>query len=80
MSAMVSRRTMLAALGTVATMPLFSRFFAASAAITKPNILYIMTDDHCVQATSCYNSRKLMQTPNIDKIAAEGVRFDNFFV
>lgn len=44
-----------------------------------PNIIFIMTDDHAVQATSCYGS-DLIETPNIDRIAREGIRFDNSFV
>ena len=43
-----------------------------------PNILFIMADDHATQAISCYGS-KINTTPNIDKIAEEGVRFDNTF-
>lgn len=43
-----------------------------------PNILYIMTDDHAAHAISCYGS-KINQTPNIDRIATEGMRFDNCF-
>lgn len=45
----------------------------------KPNILFIMTDDHTTQAMSCYGS-KLIKTPNIDRIANEGVKFNNCFV
>jgi len=44
----------------------------------KPNILFIMSDDHAAHATGCYGS-KINETPNIDRIAAEGVRFDNCF-
>ena len=44
----------------------------------RPNILYIMTDDHASHAISCYGS-KINRTPNLDRIAAEGVRFDNCF-
>ncbi len=44
----------------------------------RPNILFIMTDDHACQATSCYGSR-LNETPNIDRLAREGARFDNAF-
>ena len=41
----------------------------------KPmNILYIMTDDHSFQTISAYDKRYI-QTPNIDRIANEGVRF-----
>ncbi len=41
-----------------------------------PNILIILSDDHAYQAISAYGS-KLMQTPNIDRIAKEGVIFQN---
>lgn len=45
--------------------------------ITKrPNILFIMSDDHAYQAISAY-SDKLTQTPNIDRIANEGMLFTN---
>ena len=46
----------------------------------KPlNIVYIMTDDHTAQMMSCYDKR-YMDTPNLDRIANEGVRFTNSFV
>ncbi|MCH5305037.1 MAG: sulfatase [Rikenella sp.] len=46
----------------------------------KPlNIIYIMTDDHSFQTISCYDGR-YNQTPNLDRLAREGVRFDNSFV
>ena len=44
----------------------------------RPNIIFIMTDDHTTQAMSCYGSR-LIETPNMDRIAAEGMRFDNCY-
>ncbi len=51
------------------------------AAPPPPNILFIMADDHAWQAVSAYNeSRHLIQTPNIDRLASEGVRFDRCFV
>lgn len=40
----------------------------------KPNIVFIMTDDHAYQAISSY-SDDLMQTPNIDRLADEGAIF-----
>ena len=43
------------------------------------NILYIMCDDHSYQTISAYDQR-FIQTPNIDRIGAEGVRFTNSFV
>ncbi|MCK4325103.1 MAG: sulfatase-like hydrolase/transferase, partial [Armatimonadetes bacterium] len=44
----------------------------------KPNILFIMADDHASHAMSCYGSR-INETPNLDRIAHEGIRFDNCF-
>lgn len=58
---------------------------SALASCTKPatekplNIVYIMTDDHTAQMMSCYDTR-YMETPNLDRIAADGVRFTNSFV
>ena len=43
------------------------------------NIVYIMTDDHTAQMMSCYDTR-FAHTPNLDRIAADGVRFTNSFV
>ena len=48
----------------------------ASKIKTKPNILFIMSDDHAYQAISAYDD-KLIQTPNIDRIAKEGMLFNN---
>jgi arylsulfatase A-like enzyme len=42
----------------------------------RPNILFIMSDDHAYQAISAY-SDKLIKTPNIDRIAIEGMLFTN---
>jgi arylsulfatase A-like enzyme len=44
----------------------------------RPNILFMMSDDHAAQAISCYGS-KINQTPNIDRLAREGIKFDNCF-
>ena len=48
----------------------------------RPNIVYIMSDDHAYQAISAYGHAigRLAPTPNIDRIAREGVRFDQAFV
>lgn len=45
----------------------------------RPNILFIMSDDHAAQALSCYDSR-INETPNLDRIAEEGMLFENCFV
>lgn len=42
----------------------------------RPNIVFIMSDDHAYQAISAYD-KKLTQTPNIDRIANEGMLFSN---
>lgn len=44
----------------------------------QPNIVFIMSDDHAAHAMSCYGSR-INKTPNIDRIAEEGLRLDNCF-
>lgn len=45
----------------------------------RPNIIFIMTDDHTQKAISAYGSQ-LIQTPNIDRIANEGILFTRSFV
>lgn len=45
---------------------------------TRPNILFIMSDDHASHAMSCYGSR-INETPQIDRIANGGMRLDNCF-
>jgi arylsulfatase A-like enzyme len=52
---------------------------AGAAEQAKPNILYIMADDHAAHAISAYGS-KVNKTPNIDRIAKEGMRFDDCLV
>lgn len=62
-------------------MALIVSISAACQAGTKPNILFIMADDHTTQGFGCYGSRlaKLNPTPNLDRLAAQGMRFDNVF-
>ena len=50
-----------------------------AAAADRPNIIFIMSDDHAAHAISAYGSR-VNTTPNIDRLAREGMRFDNVFV
>lgn len=44
----------------------------------RPNIIFIMTDDHTTQAMSCYGGQ-LIKTPNMDRIANEGIRMNNCY-
>jgi arylsulfatase A-like enzyme len=48
-------------------------------AAARPNIIFIMSDDHAAHAISAYGSR-VNTTPNIDRLAREGMRLDNTFV
>jgi arylsulfatase A-like enzyme len=50
-----------------------------SADAARPNIIFIMADDHAAHAISAYGS-KINQTPNIDRIGREGMRFSRCFV
>src|SRR5919112_1623161 len=45
----------------------------------RPNILFIISEDHAYQAISAYGS-KIAKTPNIDRLAKEGAIFQNSFV
>jgi arylsulfatase A-like enzyme len=45
----------------------------------RPNIVFILADDHAAKAISCYGY-SINRTPNIDRIAQEGVRFDHCYV
>lgn len=47
----------------------------------RPNIVYIMSDDHAAHAISAYGGiyQELAPTPNIDRLAAEGALFTNTF-
>ena len=51
---------------------------ATAPAAERPNIVFIMSDDHAAHAISAYGSR-INQTPNLDRLAKEGVRFENCF-
>jgi len=50
-------------------------------AAERPNLLFIMADDHTSQAWGCYGSRltPFAKTPNIDRLANEGARLTNCF-
>lgn len=44
----------------------------------RPNIIMILTDDQGAWAMGCAGNRDV-KTPNLDRLAEEGVRFENFF-
>ncbi|WP_323741187.1 sulfatase [Microbacterium sp. VKM Ac-2870] len=50
----------------------------STADLSRPNIIFVMSDDHAAHAISAYGSR-VNSTPNLDRIADEGVRMDAVF-
>jgi arylsulfatase A-like enzyme len=54
------------------------KWAAAKGDGSKPNILFLFTDDHAVQSIGAYGSR-INETPNIDRLAREGTVFDRCF-
>jgi len=80
---MYSRRDFLRTVGigtAAATLPGLVR--ASGEKQGRPNILFIMSDDHTSQAISAYGGilADVCPTPNIDRIANEGMLFENCFV
>ena len=51
----------------------------APATAKKPNVIFIMSDQHSAHALGCYGNSEV-STPNLDKLASEGVRFENAIV
>jgi arylsulfatase A-like enzyme len=66
------RKLLLAAL-------LATTLLAPVSSADRPNIIFIMSDDHAAHAISAYGSR-VNQTPNIDRLAREGMLLRNVFV
>jgi len=54
-------------------------YYATSKAKEKPNIVLIIADDVSFDDMGCYGN-KVVKTPNIDRLAKEGMRFDNAFL
>ena len=53
----------------------------AAKGASRPNILFIMSDDHTTQAIGAYGNRLawLNPTPTLDRLAREGMRFDRTY-
>src|SRR5687768_16282069 len=81
----IARRTIIKGLaaGAATGLPAFLGGCAPSvvrgAAARRPNILFVMTDDHAQSALGVYGNR-ILKTPNLDRIGNEGLRFDQAFV
>ena len=54
--------------------------FAGAPPSRPPNIVYILTDDHALQAISAYSGDRLVSTPQIDRLASEGALFTRSYV
>jgi len=68
------KKVILAVAGILFLLPLNTK--AQKSKTKRPNIIFIMSDDHAYQAISAYDD-KLIQTPNIDRLAKEGMLFTN---
>jgi arylsulfatase A-like enzyme len=69
-------RFIVSAIVTLTILP--SMVMAQAAPAARPNIIFIMTDDHAAHAISAYGSR-VNKTPNLDRLANEGALLANVF-
>ncbi len=75
-----TQRISLCVLGLAGVLPATAQGTKQTEPKERPlNIVYIMSDDHAYQFVSAYD-RRYIETPNIDRMAAEGVRFTESFV
>jgi arylsulfatase A-like enzyme len=76
---MKTRRHFLKSIGLGAVALTFApSLWAKEQSLKRPNIVFIMSDDHASHAVSAYGS-KINKTPHIDRLAKEGMRFNNCF-
>lgn len=76
---MMRTRTAACLVALLALAPVWSAVAAPSAAPPRrPNIIFFLSDDHAWQTIGAYGST-LMPTPNLDRLAREGMRFDRAF-
>ena len=74
----IGRRTFLTAASLGAAALAAPRAFGAKPQADKPNFIIIFADDQGYQDMGCFGSPKI-KTPNFDKMAAEGMRFTDFY-
>lgn len=81
MQQQTTRRRFLAQMGAGAAALALGGTLEAAVAPKKPNILFMMSDDHATPAISAYNGflAEVFKTPHLDRLAEEGMRFDNCF-
>ena len=73
----MDRRTVIGGMAGAAALSLGAPAIAGPR--RRPNLIFIMTDDHAQSALGCYGN-KIIRTPNLDRLAAGGVRFNQAFV
>ncbi|MGI5286484.1 sulfatase-like hydrolase/transferase [Nonomuraea polychroma] len=75
-----TRRTFLASTGTLATTTLLGTAGRAQAATlpSRPNVVIILADDLGYGQLGCYG-QKMIHTPNLDRLAAQGLRFTSAY-
>jgi len=61
----------------IASEPASAADSSSNAATTKPNIIFMLTDDMGYSDVGCYGATKV-ETPHIDQLAAEGIKFTDF--
>jgi arylsulfatase A-like enzyme len=66
------------AIGVIAVTPLVMLILAGKHENRKPNVIFILLDDYGYTDLGCYGS-KFYETPNIDKLARQGVRFTDAY-
>jgi len=75
----MNRRDFLKASGAgMAALALESAIATGQTSDKKPNIIFIMADDLGYKELGCYGQRKI-KTPNVDQLAAEGMRFTDYY-
>lgn len=74
----LTRREFLRTVGIGTTALAVPAMMRCTSGTARPNILFIMSDDHARQAVSCYGSR-INSTPNIDRLAEDGMWFTHCF-
>lgn len=71
---MIARRSFLKRVAAGAAAMAASKSYGTTTATERPNVIFILADDVGYGDVGCYGAEKV-NTPNIDRIAAEGVRF-----
>ncbi len=74
----ISRRAFLKSGAVAATSLAPLRIFSKLDPKDRPNIVMFLSDDHTTMFTGCYGDSKI-NTPNIDRLAEQGMRFENSF-